>query len=69
VRVCRCQGCCSLSVCVCVYDLLIFLQESDVYAGPTVSFSLYVKNTEQKNFSERISLGVVSLYDLESLPC
>ena len=41
VRVCRCRGCCSLSVCVC--DLLIFLQEgldlgldpiaNDVFAG------------------------------------
>jgi len=25
VRVCRCRGCCSLSLCVCVCDLLIFL--------------------------------------------
>jgi len=26
-RLCRCRGCCSLSVCVCLCDLLIFSQE------------------------------------------
>jgi len=34
------------------------LQESDAYAGPTVSFSLFVNNTEQKNFSEPLLLAL-----------
>jgi hypothetical protein len=39
-------------------SLLFRQQVSDAFAGPTVSFSLYVNGTEQKNFSEPLLLAL-----------
>ena len=55
---CRCRGCFLCRCVLCACDLLIVLQVTDAYAGPTVSLSLYVNGAEQKNFSEPLLLAL-----------